>query len=70
MEPTLAIWSIWVGHLVRGGTQSDHLEHLGGLVSEMVQKSNKADYLELLRGLGPEMTPKPFLYLNNTPRGF
>ena len=70
MEPKLAIWSIWVGHLVRGGTQTDHLVHLGGLVSEMFQNCNTTDYLELLRGLGSEMTPKPFLYLNNTPRGF
>ena len=41
--------------MVRGGTQTDHLVHLAGLVSEMVQNCNKTAHLERLRGLGSEM---------------
>ena len=39
MAPKLAIWNIWValGPKVQNVSKADHLEHLGGFGSEMIQ---------------------------------
>ena len=42
--------------MIRNGTKTDHLEHLGDLGPEIIQNGTRTDHLEYLGGLSPEMS--------------